>query len=523
MTADGFQLDAEGGLAIGGNQITGLGADGAAPSAADVNSIALGNNATVTGTAPASVAIGTDASVTAANSVALGTGSTAARGAQTGYAAPGLAGTYSSAGEVSFGAPGAERQLTNIAPGTAATDAATVGQVQGALDAVDALADAAVQYDDATQATATLGGAGGTRLTNVAPGALNTTSTDAVNGAQLFDVNQRVIANSSAIAAIDPVAGNAVAYDDASLASVTLGGTTGTTISNVADGTLADTSTEAVNGSQLYATNVRVTANEADIDVLQQQVANSPVGYVTDADATVPSAVPTNTVAMRGAVAAPVRLTNVAPGTLAADSTDAVNGGQLYATNQAVAANRADIDQNTADIDTINNNLAGSTVVAVQYSDPANPNVSNGGTITNDVALVGADGGAPVALHNVANGTLATDAVNLGQMQSGLDAAMATSMDYTDQRIAQVGFDLADLRRDAYSGTASALAMAGIPQTLDPERAMVGGAIGHYRGQTAFALGASTAFSEGRVVAKAGATMDTHGNGGFTAGAGFSF
>lgn len=848
LTADGYALNEEAGIAIGGNQITGLG-DGLVAQAGELDAIAFGNNASTAAGADGAVAIGTNSSATAANSVALGNGSLADRGALTGYSAPGLTGTYSSVGTVSVGAPGSLRQITNVAPGTQATDAATVGQVQGAVaalqsslgngvqydspaqtsvtlagaggttvsnvadgtlsagssDAVNgsqlfatnqqvatnngsigdlddritinaqdisglddtvttlgtrvtqnevdiaalqtsvgnvpvgyvndadptvasavptnsaaligadpggvtlgnvadgdvsagsseavngsqlfatnqqvatntgdigALQDSAVQYDDPSNTLVTLDGAGGTTITNVAGGTLSGTSTDAVNGSQLFATNQQVGANTAAIQANtdaiaslgDASSGNALAvlYDDASRTSLTLDGAGGTTVGNLADGEVSATSDEAVNGSQLFATNqavaansdaidsldgrvtvnegdianldtrvttnegdianldtrvtvnegnisdlgdrvtvnegdianldtrvavnegdisdlgdrvtvnegdisnlgdrvtvnegdianldTRVTVNEGDIGnlnttvndidarvtnnstqitLVQNQLANVPVGYVSDTDPTVASDAPTNTAALIGATAAPVRLTNVAAGTLSASSTDAVNGAQLAATNDEVARNRGDIDQNTANIAAINNNLAGSTTVAVQYSDPDNPNVSNGGTITNDVALVGADATAPVALHNVAAGTSSTDAVNLGQVQSSLASAMADSRAYTDLRfgdlqagIAQLDFDLREARQDASAGTASAMAVSGIPQTITAGRSMVGGGIAHYRGETAFALGMSTTFSDGRGVVKAGATVDTRGNGGFSAGAGFSF
>lgn len=236
---------------------------------------------------------------------------------------------------------------------------------------------------------------------------------------------------------------------------------------------------------------------------------------------------PTDTAAFVGASGGAVTVTNVAAGTLSADSTEAVNGSQLFETNQNVA-------QNAADIETINNNLSGSTVVAVQYSDPDDPTVSNGGTVTNDVTLVGADASAPVRLHNVANGMAATDAVNLGQLQSGLNNVMEQTMGYTDQRfaeaieytdlrVAEIGFDLAELREDAFSGTAAAMAMSSIPQAIEADRSMVGGGIGHYRGETAFGFGYSRAFNDGRGVVKVSGTLDTHGKGGVAAGAGFSF
>lgn len=533
LTADGITLDTPAGIAIGGNQISGLGANGQAATAGDISAIAFGNGANTGAGLEGAVAIGTGASVTAANSVAIGAGSVADRGPLAGYTAPLLGGTFDSVGSVSVGAPGALRQLTNLAPGTAASDAATVGQVQAVAAQVGALGDLAVQYDDATQASVTLAGAGGTTIGNVAGGSVSAASTEAINGSQLFATNQ-------AILALQPGGGSnlAVTYDDASLGTISLGGgATGTTITNVADGALSATSDNAVNGSQLFETNTRVTVTETNVTNLQAAVDNIPVGYVADADGTTPSATPTNTAAFAGAGGGSVRVTNVSAGTLAAGSTDAVNGAQLAATNDQVA-------QNTADITTINNNLAGSTVVAVQYSSPGAPTVSNGGTITNDVTLVGADAAQPVRLHNVANGTAATDATNLGQLQAGLNSTLASANTYTDTRFGQVGtrvdqlttrvdeiaFDLGEVdnnvrrvRRDAFSGTASAMAVAGIPQTIEAGRSMVGGGIGHYRGQTAFAIGASTTFSEGRGVAKAGATLDTHGKGGFSAGAGFSF
>ncbi|WP_047524951.1 hypothetical protein, partial [Salmonella enterica] len=44
------------------------------------------------------------------------------------------------------------------------------------------------------------------------------------------------------------------------------------------------------------------------------------------------------------------KITNLAAGTLAADSTDAVNGSQLFATNENVSQNTTDIAANTTNI-----------------------------------------------------------------------------------------------------------------------------------------------------------------------------
>ncbi|KLE35843.1 YadA family autotransporter adhesin [Aurantiacibacter luteus] len=701
LAADGYTLNTPAGLAIGGNQITGLGS-GAPASAAELDAIAFGNGAITDPGAFNALALGTNARVTVSNSVALGAGSLADRGALTGYTAAFLPGTFDSVGSVSVGAAGALRQITNVAPGTTASDAATVGQVQAAIDSVNSGLANAVQYDDATQASVTLGGAGGSLVTNVAAGNVAAGSTDAVNGSQLAATNANVATNGAAIGALQTdvgtlqgqvaantgaigtlqgqvtantgdiatlqgqVAANtgdiadlqnmAVMYDDPTHASITLDGAGGTTIGNVAPGQLSAGSTEAVNGAQLFATNqavsaldgrvtqnetniaanttaianlstgitnvqtditnldARVTVNEGDIanldgrvtlvegDVLaldarvtvtegditnlgsrvtvnetditnlgarvtvnegdianldnrvttntsnivsigaqvttnttniaqvQAQVDNVPVGYVSDADGSTPSAVPTNTAAFEGAGGGAVRVTNVAAGNLAAGSTDAVNGGQLAATNAQVAVNRTDIDRNTADIAILNTSYANSPRAAVQYANAATPTQANGGTVTQDVTLVGANVAEPVRLHNVAAGTLANDAVNVAQLNNGLSCVLADAVSYTDEQFAllgagidALGFDLAELRDEAFAGSAAAMAVAGIPQTMEAGQSMLGGGVGHYRGETAFAIGLSTTFNDGRGVVKAGGTLDTNGHGGFSVGAGFGF
>ena len=62
------------------------------------------------------------------------------------------------------------------------------------------------------------------------------------------------------IAELTSQAQDFVAYDGTDHSKVTLGGTNGTTISNVADGELSETSTDAVTGKQLYATNSEISA-----------------------------------------------------------------------------------------------------------------------------------------------------------------------------------------------------------------------------------------------------------------------
>jgi hypothetical protein len=129
----GAQATQMGGTAIG----AGATASGDPTTAVGFNSNAAGTGANAfgafaTATGNNSTALGANSSASAANSVALGNGSVASRGAQTGYAAYGLSAPQTSAGEVSVGTPGAERQITHVAAGSAATDAVNVAQLQGA-------------------------------------------------------------------------------------------------------------------------------------------------------------------------------------------------------------------------------------------------------------------------------------------------------------------------------------------------------------------------------------------------------
>ena len=132
------------GITVGGGAIDGLGGSGAAALAGSIDAIAVGNGATTATTATGAVALGLRGSVTAVDGVslgrdtttsatggvALGAGSVANRAGMNG-AAEAFSGTAvtSTAGAVSVGATGSERQITNVAGGTADTDAVNVRQL----------------------------------------------------------------------------------------------------------------------------------------------------------------------------------------------------------------------------------------------------------------------------------------------------------------------------------------------------------------------------------------------------------
>ncbi|MGP8433428.1 hypothetical protein ACT2FY_03925 [Paraburkholderia fungorum] len=264
-----------------------------------VNSIALGASASVT--QASSVALGNNTSVTAGNAVALGANSVANR-----------------ANTVSVGTGTAQRQIVNVAAGTADTDAVNLKQLKAVGLTVDTsgnVTNAFVAYDDSTKDKVTLGGAAGTTLTNLKAGALSASSTDAVVGSQLYTTNQNIAQNTAAIAQ-----------------------NTSDIAKNAGDITNIDSRVSTVEGS---VTNITNQINSGELGLVQQDQTsrNLTVGAATDG----------TQISVAGTAGNRV-VTGVAAGSLTASSNDAVNGSQLYATNQNVAQNAAAIAQNTSDI-----------------------------------------------------------------------------------------------------------------------------------------------------------------------------
>ncbi len=212
---------AAGSVAIGGNTSSNTAAAGA--QASGLSAVAIAGESRALG--QDSVALGTRAEARTAQGIALGAGAVAAHSgdvalgagsvtgaaiATTGATIAGASYAYAGASPsstVSVGGSGAERTITNLAAGrvsAASTDAVNGSQLQATNQAVDVLADRAVTYDGksgdpkslitlAGVASTDGGATGGTRLSNLARGALSATSTDAVNGSQLHETNQDVL------------------------------------------------------------------------------------------------------------------------------------------------------------------------------------------------------------------------------------------------------------------------------------------------------------------------------------------
>ena len=128
-----------------------------------------------------------------------------------------------------------------------------------------------------------------------------------------------------------------------------------------------------------------------------------------------------------------------------------------------------------------------------------------------------------VALRNVADGTAATDAVNLGQLNRAMADTVTEANVYTDKRVAALSFDLARVNREVNAAAAGAMALAGMPQAFEEGKSMVAMGLGTYQGQSAMALGVSRIMNDEHTVMKLGATYNSRKQIGANMGVGYQF
>ncbi|WP_396017563.1 YadA-like family protein [Escherichia albertii] len=287
--------------------------------------------------------------------------------------------------------------ITNVANGNVAagsTDAVNGSQLKttndnvttnttnitNLQDAVDGLGDDALQWDSGKTAFSAAHGASTTsKITNVADGSLAAGSTDAVNGSQLKTTNDNVTTNTTNITnlqdAVDGLGDDALQWDSGKTAfSAAHGANTTSKITNVADGSLAAGSTDAVNGSQLKTTNDNVTTNTTNITNLQDAVDG------LGDDALQWDSGKTAFSAAHGA-STTSKITNVADGTLAAGSTDAVNGSQLKTTNDNVTTNTTNITNLQDAVDGLGDDAlqwdSGKTAFSAKHGTNATSKITN--------------------------------------------------------------------------------------------------------------------------------------------------
>ncbi|KPF03141.1 membrane protein [Salmonella enterica subsp. enterica serovar Typhimurium] len=366
------------------------------------------------------------------------------------------------------------QNTTDIAANTTSinqntTDIATnTTNINSLSDSVTTLTDDALLWDAASGAFSANHNGSASKITNLAAGTLAADSTDAVNGSQLFDTNEKVDQNTADITtntnsinqnttdiatnttsinnlsdSITTLTDDALLWDAASGTFSASRSGSASKITNLAAGTLAADSTDAVNGSQLYETNQKVDQNTSAIADINTSITNLSSDNLSWNETT------SSFSASHGS-STTNKITNVAAGELSEESTDAVNGSQLFETNEKVDQNTTDIAANTTNI------TQNSTAIENLNTSVSDINTSITG-LTDNALLWDEDTGAFSANHggstskitNVAAGALSedsTDAVNGSQLYE-----TNQKVDQNTSAIADINTSITNLGTDALS------------------------------------------------------------------------
>ncbi|QCP55019.1 hemagglutinin [Trinickia violacea] len=533
-------------------------------SAVSNNDIAIGTNAyagasisTFSGADSASTAIGENATATGGYSVAQGYGADAV--AQDSIAI-GSTSTASGIGAIAIGTGASANNKNDVAlgagSGTAAanpTNSATIATASGGQLTLSGFAGAN------PASVVSVGAPGAERqITNVAAGRVTATSTDAVNGSELYAVASAIdtavngggikyfhansnAADSSATGTDSIAVGpSASAYGDSSIAqgSGALAGVNGNTA--VSGDVALGSGAQATGGRSLALGNGASVATLGGVALGAGSVASREAGTYVDpiTGGSFTTALGAVSVGASGTLR---QITNVAPGT---QLTDAVNLGQLESAlstlNTTISSlpstnpgsGRTWITGNpgtyTAPVASGENATAGGSDSVASASgstaigDHANASGANSVALgANSVATapntvsIGSTGNERT-LSNVAAGVNGTDAVNVNQLNAGVSSAVSQSNQYTDQQVSS-------LRRDMNSGAAAAMAVAGLPQPAGPGKSVLAVAGSTWQGQQGLAFGVSTVSENGRWIYKGSLTTSSRGGTGAVIGAGYQW
>ncbi|WP_216353368.1 YadA-like family protein [Snodgrassella alvi] len=328
------------------------------------------------------------------------------------------------------------------------------------------------------------------KITNVANGIVSNSSTDAINGSQLYNLstslsnslstvtagnntglsttNSNISTLSSSLSSAvnnisnlqrDALQWNGNAYD------ASHGSGAAQKITNVANGTLSSGSTDAVNGDQLYNLSTSLINSLSTVTAGNNTGLSTTNSNVSTLSSSLSSAVNNISNLQRDALqwngnaydashgsGAAQKITNVANGTLSSGSTDAVNGDQLYNLSTSLSSSLSTVTAgNNTGLSTTNSNVS---TLSSSLSSAVN-NISNlqrDALQWNGNAYDASHGsGAAQKITNVAAGQLAdgsTDAVNAGQLYSISSSIISSVSSSVDQVVTESRTTIETMNKD---------------------------------------------------------------------------
>ncbi|EHQ8366988.1 YadA-like family protein [Escherichia coli] len=420
-----------------------------------VNSMALGNASQASG--ESSIALGNTSEASEQNAIALGQGSIASK-----VNSIALGSNSLSSGEnaIALGEGSAAGGSNSLAFGSQSrangNDSVALGV--GAAAATDnSVAIGAGSTTDASNTVSVGNSATKRKIVNMAAGAISNTSTDAINGSQLYTISDSVakrlgggatVGSDGTVTAVsyalrsgtynnvgDALSGidnNTLQWNKTAGAfSANHGANATNKITNVAKGTVSATSTDVVNGSQLY---------DLQQDALLWNGTAFSAAHGTEATS---------------------KITNVEDGTISDTSKDAVNGSQLKETKDDVATNTANIADNTADIATNTTDIATNTANIADNTADIATNTTDIATNTANIA----DNTADIATNTT---DIATNTANIADNTADI-ATNTTDIATNTANIADNTADIATNTTDIATNTADIATNASSITTLNAD------------------------------------------------------
>ncbi len=382
--------------------------------------------------------------------------------------------------------------------------------------------------------------AGGLKIVNVAAGEISSTSSDAINGSQLYGVADNIA---------NIIGGNAQFNIDTGGIEVSNIGNTGKDNIHEAIDSVRQTASAGWNLTDESGNEVNIGPNglvtflgDSNITVTQTGIdQDGKVVVALNENISVTSVTTGQTVMNNDGIKVGDDVAVTEDGLVIEDgpsvTRDGIDAGDKKITN--VAAGEDDTDAvNVSQLKKVEDKADR----AVQYD------YDDDGNRQNSVTLIGGDPNSPVLIRNVARGTADTDAVNVGQLNdkasetlslaySYTDARYQQAINYVDQTAAQtlesanrytdsrfdmLASDISDVRGEARQAAAIGLAAASLRFDNRPGKLSASVGAGLWRDASAFALGIGYTSEDGRLRSNLSATT-AGGDWGIGAGLSFTF
>lgn len=482
------------------------------------SSTAIGVRANSTGLS--TIAIGSDAVANNKASTAIGQGAVAeaSYGVALGKAAKALHGS-----SVALGTAAETKQAVSVTE-------ATVGKITyGGFAGTDATASVSVGKEgDHTR-----------QIQNVGAGEISATSTDAINGSQLY-TTQDVI-NNVAGSVTNILGGNAALDNKGNITMTDIGGTGENTVHDAikshtdkiqanADNIAGNTRNIATNTADIRAAEALIDKNAKDIAANTKAIAGN-TEYIKAVEQKLPEVKAGEnttvdvTVDANGKAVYTVSSKDFQPAIDAVDAKTATNAKAIEANKSAIAENTKGVKANAEGVKQNAEGVKANTAKIQEVEKEAKRHsVVKAGKNTTVTKSFGDNGEAVYTVDaNIETNHLATKAeVNkhIGAINDRIDGVEGKVAQNT-KAIRKLDRDVRKNRKRADAGIASVAAMANIPQVYLPGKSGVGVGVGHKRGQSALAIGYSRTSDNAHHIIKLSAGVDSQKD--VTVGAGYMY